>query len=100
MNKKPLTEADFPYEVQVAFFMLSLLSDRWDGVSGGYFGKDWGPIVSLLDLYEIEDKVLMIELMKMIESINIEFTNDKAQQQRKAAEQAAQKAQNVKKING
>ena len=37
----PLEASAFPYEVQVAFFMFDLLSDRWDGMSGMYLGKDW-----------------------------------------------------------
>jgi hypothetical protein len=40
-NKMPLEASAFPYEVQVAFFMFDLLSDRWDGMSGTYLGKDW-----------------------------------------------------------
>ena len=31
-QKMPLTESDFPTEVQVAFFMFNLLSDVWEGM--------------------------------------------------------------------
>ena len=46
----------FPYEVQVAFLIHSLMPDRWDGMSGSYMGKDWSCLGSLLDIYEVEDK--------------------------------------------
>jgi hypothetical protein len=85
----PLTEADFPYEVQVAFFMFRLLSDTWDGASGTYFGKDWAPIEAIFNIYNVEDRVVILELMKMIETHTMNNINGKMEQKRKAAERAA-----------
>ena len=48
----------FPYEVQMAFFIYSLLQDTWDGMNGMYMGKNLSGLATLLDIYEIEDKKL------------------------------------------
>ena len=53
----PLEASSFPEDVQVAFFVLDLLSDRWEGSSGMYLGKDWSPINFILDLYEVDNKI-------------------------------------------
>ena len=50
-NRMPLEASAFPSEVQVAFFMFDLLSDRWDGMSGMYLGKDWSSAQFLFKLY-------------------------------------------------
>ena len=90
----PLTEADFPYEVQVAFFIYSLLSDRWDGASGAYFGKDWGPALGYLSLYKVDYPTLALQLMKIIENHYVEFVNEKTAEERKRAERAAKQRKN------
>lgn len=98
-EKAPLTEADFPYEVQVAFFIYSLLSDRWDGTSGAYFGKDWAPVESFFKLYEVEEPKIILQFMKIIENIQVDHVNNKTAQKRKAAEQRAGK-QYAHKVQG
>ena len=39
-EKMPPSMDSFPLEVQEAFFLHRMLSDRWDGSSGFYMGKD------------------------------------------------------------
>ena len=56
----PLDASAFPYEVQVAFFVFDLLSDRWDGMSGMYLGKDWAAAHFLCEVYKIEDIPIVI----------------------------------------
>lgn len=82
----PLTPADFPAEVQVAFFMFSLLSDNWEGMSGTYLGKDWGPIETLFRVHEIEDRAQILLYMKLYEQALVSYRNKKA-----AAKKAKQK---------
>ncbi len=85
----PLEASAFPQEVQVAFFMLDLLSDRWDGTSGMYLGKDWSSANFLFDLYEFEGKKDIIFFMKVYENLVINERAEKAEQKRKAAERKA-----------
>lgn len=71
-NKMPLDVSDFPDYVQVAFFIYSLLTDRYDTMNGVWQGKDWSIINIVFDLYEIEDKKTTFLLMKMYESCKMD----------------------------
>lgn len=85
----PLTDADFPAEAQVAFFIFTYLSDRWDGASGTYMGKDWSSLQIIFDMFEVEDRSFIFQLLKIIEVATIDKTNDRLSQKRKATERAA-----------
>lgn len=85
----PPSMQDYPYEVQVAFFIHHLLPDRWDGMSGSYFGKDMAALGALLDIYEIEDKRNIIYWIKQIEARNTEKINKKLEAKRKSKERQA-----------
>jgi hypothetical protein len=82
----PLSPSDFPEDVQVAFFMFSLLSDKWDGASGMYMGKDWSSCEYMLNLWEVEDQTQMVYLMKMYEGIILEHRAVQTQKQAEADE--------------
>ena len=88
-SKMPLEASSFPQEVQVAFFMFDLLSDRWDGMSGTYLGKDHSNIDFLLNLYEIDDKKDVIYFLKAYENLVINKRAEEAEKRRKAAERKA-----------
>ena len=85
----PPTTEDYPLEVQVAFLLHDLLPDRWDGMSGSYFGKDMSSLGTLLKVHEVEDKKNTIFWIKQIEARNSENINKKLQRKRKAAESKA-----------
>ena len=82
----PLELSAFPAEVQVAFFMLSLLPDRWEGMSGMYMGKIWEGIEFYFKSYGIEDKKVIIYFMKMYERTLVEYRAEKSENERKARE--------------
>ena len=85
-NKMPLEASAFPYEVQVAFFMFDLLSDRWDGMSGTYLGKDWSSADFLFKVYHFDvNKKDVIYFAKLYENLVI---SDRMQKQ-KAKEKRA-----------
>ncbi len=88
-SRMPLEASAFPSEVQVAFFMFDLLSDRWDGMSGMYLGKDWSSAEFLFKLYGHEDKKEIIYFMKVYENLVINERADQAERKRKAAERRA-----------
>lgn len=85
-SKMPLTSSDFPEEVQVAFFIFGLLSDRWDGASGTYLGKDWTIIFELFDLYDVTDRQTILYFMKLYEYVLVEYRAKEAENRRKASE--------------
>jgi hypothetical protein len=82
----PLDPSDFPYEVQVAFFIFGFLEDNWEGMSGSYLGKNWGNIKYLFTLYEIEEPKTILNIMKIWEGIIIAYRSEKADKKRKAEE--------------
>jgi len=88
-TKMPLELSDFPEEVQVAFFIFSLLPDHYEGMSGTYMGKYWDGIEYYFKLYEIDDVKTIMYIMKMYEGIIVSHKVEKAEQNRKAEERKA-----------
>ena len=82
----PLETSAFPAEVQVAFFIFDLLSDRWDGMSGTYLGKDWSSIDFLLNLYEVEQPKIIVYFMKTYEILLVNHRAEEADRKRQAEE--------------
>ena len=64
----PPTLNDYPYEVQCAFMIHDILPDKYDTNMGFHMGKDWSPINTLLELYEIEDKKITIYFLQHIQA--------------------------------
>ena len=85
-DKMPLRDEDFPYEVQTAFFIHSLLPDVWDGAGGNYFGKNWNALGTILDVYEVENSKDVILFIKYIDSFNKLSKNDEIDKKRKQQE--------------
>jgi hypothetical protein len=80
-EKMPPEMEDFPHEVQMAFFIYSLMPDRFEGMSGTYMGKDWAALLPLLEIYEIENKKEVVLFLKHIE--NEHSTQINTEQKRK-----------------
>jgi hypothetical protein len=85
-QKMPLSQSDFPSEVQVAFFMFSLLSDIWDGMSGMYMGKDWSSANFLFKTYQIEDPKEILYFMKLYERELMSQRAEESERKRKEEE--------------
>jgi|TARA_R110000803_G_scaffold208060_1_gene276466 hypothetical protein len=82
----PLETSDFPYEVQVAFFVFSFLEDRYEGMSGQYMGKTWNNLEFLLNLYEVQEPRTIIYIMKLWEVLLVNYRSEKAARKHKAEE--------------
>jgi hypothetical protein len=67
----PVEYDDFPYEVQQAFTVYKMLEDKWDSMTGVYFGKSLLGIKDLLETCEIdpEDHKFVVLLIKIIDSV-------------------------------
>ena len=85
----PLTYSDFPEEVQVAFFIFSVLSDYWDGASGTYMGKHWNGLDYLFQVYEIDNPRIILFFMKTYEQLLVSYRAEEAEKKRKADERKA-----------
>lgn len=82
----PLESADFPVEVQVAFFVFGYLEDRWEGMSGSYLGKNWNNIEYLFKLFDVKEPRLTLEIMKIYESVIVQYKAEEVEKKRKAEE--------------
>lgn len=82
----PLDSSEFPEEVQVAFFIFSMLADVWEGMSGTYMGKNWTDAEHLFKLYEIEQPKIVMYFAKTYERILIEYRAEESEKKRKAEE--------------
>ena len=88
-TKMPLEPSDFPEEVQVAFFMFSLLPDHWEGMSGTYMGKYWDGLDYFFKVYEVENPRQTLYFMKLYENEMVAYKAKKADEKRKADERKA-----------
>ena len=85
-DKMPLETSEFPYEVQVAFFVFSFLEDRIEGMSGTYMGKVWSNIDYLFEVYSVDEPRIVLYFMKLWEGIVVAHNHEKADRKRKAEE--------------
>lgn len=83
-EKMPLDTSIFPYEVQVAFFVLDLLPDRWEGMSGTYMGKDWSSAEFIFKIYSVENIPTVVFFAKVYESLLVNHRAEKAEKKRKS----------------
>ena len=84
--KMPLEASAFPYEVQVAFFVLGLLPDRYEGMSGTYMGKDWSSANFIFEAYNIEDIQTIVFFAKTYENMLVTQRAEEQKQKQKQAE--------------
>lgn len=82
-DKIPMDDNNFPYEVQLALLVHSVLPDRWDGMSGSYLGKDWSALGTLLNIYDVEDKKTVSFFLKSIDMLQTRSINDGLEKERK-----------------
>ena len=79
----------YPYEVQMAFFIYSLLQDTWDGMNGMYMGKNLSGLAMLLDIYEIEDKKSVVYFLSAIDRERIKTINEEVKRKSEAERRKA-----------
>ena len=85
----PVDRSNFPLEVQEAFMLHDLLSDRWEGMSGSYFGKEMSALKTYIDVFNITNPKQSLWFLKHIEHYNSQLINEKQKKRRKAQEQKA-----------
>jgi hypothetical protein len=76
---------DFPYEVQEAINIFSILPDVWEGFSGTYMGKNYSILPYLMDeVYKVSNKTETMQYILMIGKIimDIRTREQKIRQQR------------------
>lgn len=80
-DKIPPDIEDFPPEIQQGIALFNQLGDRiYPEV--GYVGKDYSALDAYFEAYEIEDKVLFIELLTRLDQKLIENSQKEMKAQR------------------
>jgi len=60
----PKDPSELPYDAQLALILLNSLPDNWEGMSGTWMGKDYSGLEAIMNIYEIQDRRLVFELLK------------------------------------
>jgi hypothetical protein len=64
----PLEVSALPAEAQQALILLNALPDIWEGMSGSWLGKNYNGLIDIMNIYEIENKKEVFELLKIAEN--------------------------------
>ena len=80
-EEMPLDPSELSIEVQQALLLLNALPDIWEGMSGSWLGKNYNGLSTILDIYEIEDRKTVFELLKHAETQLAKFYEEKRKQQ-------------------
>jgi hypothetical protein len=63
----PIDPSTLSLEAQQALILLNALPDNWEGMSGSWMGKDYSGLSAIMDIYEIEDRRTVFELLQQCE---------------------------------
>ncbi len=89
VSKIPKDPSEFSLEVQHALIMFNALPDNWEGMSGSWMGKDYSGLMDIMDIYQVDNKKDVFELLKVAEA---EASKYYAQKRKQADAQASAKS--------
>lgn len=64
-KSQEIDPSTFPIQAQYALLLFNLLPDKIEGMAGTWLGKDYSGLKDIMDLYEIEDKLVVFELLQI-----------------------------------
>lgn len=74
----------------MAFFVLGLLPDRYEGMSGTYMGKDWSSANFVFETYKIENIETIVYFAKLYERLLVKESAEEAKRERQKRERQSQ----------
>lgn len=83
MGEEPIEEKtppdfdDFPDKIQDILVMYSIFPSQFEYMNGNYIGKDYNLLEYLFNMFDVEDKLDTIGLLKEIDQINSDIINSK-----------------------
>jgi hypothetical protein len=77
----PIDPSTLSLEAQQALIMLNVLPDKWEGMSGSWLGKDYSGLGTILDIYDVQDKRAVFELLQSGEAELGKYYEQKKKQQ-------------------
>ena len=64
----PKDPSVFSIEVQQALMLLNILPDKWEGMSGTWMGKDYSGLDAIMNIYEIDNRRVVFDLVQVGEN--------------------------------
>ena len=64
----PVDPSTLSLEAQQALTLLNALPDNWEGMSGSWMGKDYSGLEAIMNIYHIEDRKTVFELLRDAEA--------------------------------
>ena len=65
-NEIPIEIESLSYESQIALTIFRSLPDKLEGMSGSWLGKDFSGLGTILDIYEVDNRRLVFDLMNIL----------------------------------
>jgi hypothetical protein len=84
-EEMPIDPSFLDVNAQYALLLLNALPDNWDSMGGSWLGKDYSGLAAIMDIYEIEDKKAVFELLKVAEDELGKFYRQKQKEQESLA---------------
>ena len=63
----PKDPSTFSLEAQQALTLMNALPDNWEGMNGLWLGKDYSGLMHIMDIYQVQEKREVFELLKTCE---------------------------------
>jgi hypothetical protein len=84
-DKLPIDPSTLSLEAQQTLILLNALPDKWEGMSGSWMGKDYSGLSAIMDIYEIDDRRAVFELLQQCEHELGKFYQQKQKQEESLA---------------
>ena len=63
----PMEVDSLSYNSQCALILFQALPDNWEGMSGSWMGNDYSGLMDIMNIYQIDNKKEIFELLKVAE---------------------------------
>ena len=77
----PKDPSTFSVEAQQALVLLNALPDLWEGMNGIWLGKNYTGLFDIMNLYDIDSKREVFELLKVCEEELGKYYSQKKKEQ-------------------
>ena len=77
----PKDPAYLSYNIQCALVLYNALPDKWEVMSGSWMGKDYSGLMDIMNIYRMDNKREVFDLLKIAEGEAGKFYAEKAKQQ-------------------
>lgn len=76
-EEMPIDAESLSYNSQVALRLFNILPDRVEGMAGTWLGKEFSCLETFMNIYEVEDRQEVLELIIQIQSAYYEHYRQK-----------------------